>query len=78
MQIMRDVYEKEFGSIPKIMVIHAGLECGLFKTSYPTMDMASFGPTICFPHSPDEKVNIETVGMFWKYLLAILKAIPAK
>ncbi len=78
MQIMRDVYETEFGSIPKIMVIHAGLECGLFKTSYPTMDMASFGPTICFPHSPDEKVNIETVGMFWKYLLAILKAIPAK
>ncbi|MFT5806912.1 MAG: dipeptidase D [Moritella dasanensis] len=78
MQIMRDVYEKEFGSVPKIMVIHAGLECGLFKTSYPTMDMASFGPTICFPHSPDEKVNIETVGMFWKYLQAILKAIPAK
>ena len=78
MQVMRDVYEKEFGSVPKIMVIHAGLECGLFKTSYPAMDMASFGPTICFPHSPDEKVNIETVGMFWKYLLAILKAIPAK
>lgn len=78
MQVMRDVYETEFGSVPKIMVIHAGLECGLFKTSYPTMDMASFGPTICFPHSPDEKVNIATVDMFWKYLLAILKAIPAK
>ncbi|SQD78882.1 aminoacyl-histidine dipeptidase [Moritella yayanosii] len=78
MQIMRDVYEKEFGSVPKIMVIHAGLECGLFKTSYPNMDMASFGPTICFPHSPDEKVNITTVDMFWKYLQAILKAIPTK
>jgi dipeptidase D len=78
MQVMRDVYETEFGSVPKIMVIHAGLECGLFKTSYPTMDMASFGPTICFPHSPDEKVNIATVDMFWKYLLAILKTIPAK
>lgn len=78
MQVMRDVYETEFGSVPKIMVIHAGLECGLFKTSYPNMDMASFGPTICFPHSPDEKVNIATVGLFWKYLLAILKSIPTK
>ena len=78
MQIMREVYETEFGSLPKIMVIHAGLECGLFKTSYPNMDMASFGPTICFPHSPDEKVNIATVGLFWKYLLAILKTIPTK
>lgn len=78
MKVMREVYETEFGSLPKIMVIHAGLECGLFKTSYPEMDMASFGPTICFPHSPDEKVNIETVGMFWKYLLAILKTIPKK
>ena len=78
MQVMRDVYQAEFGSVPKIMVIHAGLECGLFKTAYPNMDMASFGPTICFPHSPDEKVNIATVEMFWNYLLAILKAIPAK
>lgn len=78
MQVMRDVYETEFGTVPKIMVIHAGLECGLFKNSYPNLDMASFGPTICFPHSPDEKVNIETVAMFWKYLLAVLKSIPTK
>ena len=40
--------------------------------------MISFGPTIRYPHSPDEKVNIATVQMFWDYLKATLANIPAK
>ncbi|MCP4153318.1 MAG: aminoacyl-histidine dipeptidase, partial [bacterium] len=39
------------------------------------MDMISFGPTIHSPHSPDEKVNIETVGKFWNFLVETLKNI---
>ena len=62
----------------RIMVIHAGLECGLFKKPYPQMDMVSFGPTIKFPHSPDEKVKIDTVGLFWQQMTALLEAIPEK
>ncbi len=73
-----DVYNKEFGKVPEIKAIHAGLECGLLGGVYPQLDMISFGPTIRFPHSPDEKVNIETVGKFWKFLVALLEAIPAK
>ncbi len=78
MKVFRSTYEGIYGRIPNIMVIHAGLECGLFKEPYPNMDMISFGPTIRFPHSPDEKVNIETVGLFWEQMVAILKAIPVK
>ena len=78
MHLFRETYNDIYGRTPNIMVIHAGLECGLFKEPYPTMDMISFGPTIKFPHSPDEKVNIETVGLFWEQMVAILKAIPAK
>ena len=55
MQIVKDTYQGIFNKVPAVMVIHAGLECGLFKTSYPDMDMVSIGPTIKFPHSPDEK-----------------------
>ena len=62
MAIFRDMYEGIYGHKPNIMVIHAGLECGLFKEPYPNMDMVSFGPTIKFPHSPDEKVKIDTVA----------------
>ncbi|MGF1865460.1 aminoacyl-histidine dipeptidase [Enterovibrio norvegicus] len=78
MKVFRSTYEGIYGRIPNIMVIHAGLECGLFKEPYPNMDMISFGPTIKFPHSPDEKVNIETVGLFWEQMVAMLKAIPVK
>ncbi len=75
---MTKVYEDKFGKTPKIMIIHAGLECGILGTHYPKMDMISFGPTIRYPHSPDEKVNIATVQMFWDYLVATLENIPVK
>lgn len=78
MHIFRDMYQGIYGHKPNIMVIHAGLECGLFKKPYPDMDMVSFGPTIKFPHSPDEKVKIDTVGLFWEQMIALLENIPAK
>lgn len=76
--VMKDVYQKKYGKVPDVKAIHAGLECGLLGGVYPNWDMISFGPTIRFPHSPDEKVNIETVNKFWDYLVEVLKNIPAK
>ncbi|WP_372767069.1 aminoacyl-histidine dipeptidase [Pseudoalteromonas sp.] len=76
--ILRETYQGMFGSLPKIMVIHAGLECGLFKDAYPHWDMVSFGPTIRFPHSPDEKVKIDTVEPFFNLLVEVLGNIPSK
>lgn len=78
MAIFRDMYQGIYGHKPNIMVIHAGLECGLFKKPYPNMDMLSFGPTIKFPHSPDEKVKIDTVELFWQQMVALLAHIPSK
>ena len=78
MASVRETYEAIYNKEPTIMVIHAGLECGLFKKPYPEMDMVSIGPTIRYPHSPDEKVNITTVGQYWKLLLAVLERTPAK
>ncbi|MCY9804757.1 aminoacyl-histidine dipeptidase [Vibrio scophthalmi] len=78
MAVFRDLYDNIYGHKPNIMVIHAGLECGLFKEPYPEMDMLSFGPTIKFPHSPDEKVEISTVALFWEQMVALLENIPDK
>ncbi|MBN1251663.1 MAG: aminoacyl-histidine dipeptidase [Bacteroidales bacterium] len=75
---MKNVYLENFGKTPEVKVIHAGLECGILGATYPNWDMISFGPTIRFPHSPDEKVNIKSVDMFWKYLIETLKNIPVK
>lgn len=75
---MKDLYEKRYNESPEIMVIHAGLECGILSTHYPEMDMISFGPTIRYPHSPDEKVHIPSVTKFWEFLVDILANIPVK
>ena len=75
---MLAAYEKQFGKIPKIAAIHAGLECGLLGGVYKNWDMISFGPTIRFPHSPDEKVNIASVEKFWAFLVETLKNAPTK
>ena len=40
--------------------------------------MVSIGPTIMYPHSPDEKVNIPSVQKTWDFLKAVLEAIPEK
>ncbi|MEI6858442.1 MAG: aminoacyl-histidine dipeptidase [Shewanella sp.] len=78
MALVRETYNDIYNKQPVIMVIHAGLECGLFKKPYPEMDMVSIGPTIRYPHSPDEKVLIETVDQYYKLLLAVLERIPEK
>jgi len=73
-----DTYKKLFNKEPKVLGIHAGLECGLFSEKYPNLDMVSFGPTLRGVHSPDERLLIPTVQMVWDHLLEILKNIPAK
>lgn len=78
LKTMQQIYNTKFGRIPEIKAIHAGLECGILGGTYPHWDMISFGPTIRFPHSPDEKVNIESVSKFWDFLVETLKNIPAK
>jgi len=75
---MSKLYAQKFGKKPEVKVIHAGLECGIIGSAIPGLDMISFGPTIRHPHSPDEKVNIESVAKFWEFLVEVLKNIEKK
>jgi len=74
-KIVVDSYIKLFGHAPVVRGIHAGLECGLFSERYPNLDMVSFGPTLRFVHTPDERLHIPTVQMVWDHLLDVLKNI---
>jgi len=78
LKISKESYEDMFDKVPVVRAIHAGLECGLFLEKYPGLDMISFGPTLRGVHSPDERINIKTVEMFWIHLLDVLKRIPQK
>ena len=73
-----DSYKRLFGKDPVVRGIHAGLECGLFSERYPNLDMVSFGPTLRFVHTPDERLYTPTVQMVWDHLLDVLKNIPQK
>tara|TARA_B110000902_G_scaffold266217_1_gene353107 strand:- start:5287 stop:6771 length:1485 start_codon:yes stop_codon:yes gene_type:complete len=76
LKVLRSLYEKLYNEKPHVAACHAGLECGLLGTNYPTMEMISFGPNIRGAHSPDERAQISSVQKFWGFVLEILKNIP--
>ena len=78
LKAMTESYEALYGRKPLVTAIHAGLECGIIGSNYPSLDMISFGPTICYPHSPDEKVEIASVGKFYDFLVHTLRNVPRK
>ncbi len=71
----RRVHAELFDAEPEIKAIHAGLECGIIGERIPGMDMASIGPNIFFPHSPDEHVEIASVGKFWTFLVGVIESV---
>jgi len=70
-KIFKDMYKKE----PKVEAIHAGLETGIIGEKFPGMDMISIGPTIKYPHSPEEQVHVSTVGKTYDFVLKILEEV---
>ena len=75
LKVLKRVHQTELKVEPEIKAIHAGLECGIIGEKVPGMDMISFGPQIEFPHSPDERVKISSVGNFYNVLAATLKEL---
>jgi dipeptidase D len=75
LNLAKSVYRSLYGKDPEVKAIHAGLECGIIGERIPGMDMVSFGPTLEGVHSPDEKIYIDSVEKFWKFLLELLKKI---
>ena len=74
-QKCKEVFKEVFGSETRLVAMHAGLECGVIGEKYPGMQLISFGPQIESPHSPNERVEIASVGEFWKYLKAVLERL---
>lgn len=78
LRVCEETYRKLFNKDAKVKAIHAGLECGLILDVFPGLDMVSFGPTLRDVHSPVEKIKIDTVELWWRHLLEVLKNIPQK
>ena len=70
-KIFKENYDKE----PVVEAIHAGLECGIIGEKFSGMDMISIGPTIKYPHSPEEQVHVSTVDEFYDFVIKILESV---
>jgi dipeptidase D len=75
LQVVKKVHARVLGTEPHVEAVHAGLECGIIGEMIPGMDMISFGPQIEFPHSPAERVKIDSVGRFFTLLAAVLEEL---
>lgn len=71
----KEVYRRLFGREAHVEAIHAGLECGIIGDKKEGMDMISFGPTLKNPHSPDEKIHVESIGKVWDFMVELLKSL---
>ena len=75
LDITRKAYIDLFKSEPKVLAIHAGLECGLFLEKYPYLDMVSIGPQMYGVHSPQERLSIPSTDRCYAWLCQILKTM---
>jgi dipeptidase D len=71
--IAKRTYRDKLGKDPEIKAIHAGLETAIIGQHFPGMDMISIGPLLEFPHSPDERLDIDSVDKFWDYVIYLLE-----
>ena len=75
LDITKKAYIDLFKSEPKVLAIHAGLECGLFLEKYPYLDMVSIGPQMYGVHSPQERLSIPSTDRCYAWLCQILKSL---
>ena len=74
-EAMVAAYRKLFGKEPKVLAIHAGLECGLLGQKLPGLDCVSIGPQMHDIHTSREKLEIASTKRTWEFLLEVLKAL---
>ena len=75
LEVVKKAYTDLFKSEPKVLAIHAGLECGLFLEKYPYLDMVSIGPQMYGVHSPQERLSIPSTDRCYQWLCQTLKSL---
>ena len=75
LEVVKKAYTDLYKSEPKVLAIHAGLECGLFLEKYPYLDMVSIGPQMYGVHSPQERLSIPSTERCYEWLCQTLKSL---
>lgn len=72
---MKKIYQKQYGKAPKVLSIHAGLECGILAAKKPGLDCVACGPDILDIHTTRERLCISSVERVWKFILEVLETL---
>lgn len=75
LEVVKKAYMDLYKAEPKVLAIHAGLECGLFLEKYPYLDMVSIGPQMYGVHSPQERLSIPSTERCYAWLCQTLKSL---
>ncbi len=78
LKLLEKNYLELFGEEATKQADHAGLECSVIRGKYPHLDVVSFGPTLCSPHTTSERCSISTAAPFWELLKKTLETAPVK
>ena len=68
-------YQEQFGTMPVVTAIHAGLECGILGKKIPGLDIIAYGANSYDVHTPDESLSIASTERVWKFLQLLLKEL---
>ena len=71
----KEAHHEVLGTVPELVAMHAGLECGVIGEKHPGMQMISFGPHIVDVHSPSERLKVSSVEPFWRFLTGLLERL---
>lgn len=74
-EVMVNAYEELYGKTPEVLVIHAGLECGILSKKIDGLSAVSIGPNTYDIHTPRERLSLSSFKRVWEYLLAVIKRI---
>lgn len=72
-EITSDAYEAVTGKRPEVMIIHAGLECGILSSKKEDLDCISLGPEMFDVHSFNERLSIKSTENTWNVIKEILR-----
>lgn len=66
--LYKDFYQRDI----KVAATHGGLECGIFKSLIPELDIITLGPECKNAHTPDECMNLNSFDKMYDFLKLLL------
>lgn len=72
-EIIEATYHELYKDVMKVLVVHAGLECGCFSDKVDDMDAISIGPNTWNLHSPKESLSVSSTNKIYELLIETLK-----